>query len=135
LAKERVSAQTKEKMLKTHFKEYDREEFNNQFIFGLQPVLDGQPFHSCMTKCNHPKNVSARASHTGNQLMEQFYDACLAKTKVFNHYNSRYEIDVLAETECHVMKKQISLLFLNKMIKEFKEKHNDIISLGQEDKK
>ena len=65
-AKELVSAQTKEKMMKAHFKEYDRAEFDSQFIYGLQPVLDGQPYHSCMTKCYYPKQVSKRASHYGN---------------------------------------------------------------------
>jgi hypothetical protein len=44
-AKDRVSAQTKEKMMKAHFKEFDEEEFTKNFIFGLQPVLDGDPYH------------------------------------------------------------------------------------------
>ena len=49
-------------MKKAHFKEFDMNEFDKNFIYGLQPVLDGQSYHHCQDSCGRPKRLSERAS-------------------------------------------------------------------------
>ena len=43
-AKDLVSAQTKEKMLAKPLKEFDMEEFEKHYVFGLEPVLEGSKY-------------------------------------------------------------------------------------------
>ena len=85
-----------------------------------------------MNRCSHPKNISNRASKLGNDLMDEFYERCLNNAKKFNHIKHRYEVDVLEETECHVMKKQISILWLDKMTKQFKEHEQAVLDLANQ---
>ena len=68
-------------MKKANFKEYDMSEFENNFVYGLQPVLDGQSYHHCQDSCTRPKRLSERASGVAQGLMDEFYEKCLIKTK------------------------------------------------------
>ena len=49
--------------------------------------------------------------------------------KNFDHYEGRFKVDILAEMKCHAMKKEISVMFLEKMTKQLKEKETEIFAL------
>ena len=121
----------KEEMMKAHFKEFTREEFDKNFLHGLGPVLQGVDYYECAEKCKIPKEMSGRASKTGNELIEMYYERCLMATKNFDHFENRFKVDILAEMKCHVMKKEINLKFLGKMEKELVEKQPLILDLSK----
>ena len=73
--------------------------------------------------------MTGRASKIGNDLIEMYYERCLASTKNFDHYEGRFKVDILAEMKCHAMKKEISVMFLEKMTKQLKEKETEIFAL------
>ena len=69
--------------------------------------------------------MSGRAAKFGAELQDEYYARCLDKTKTFNHIDHRYEVDPLEEMKCHVMKREISLMFLEKMRADFSDKSNN----------
>ena len=134
-AKDLVSAETKEKMLSKPLKEFNMDEFEKYYIFGLQPVLDGSKYQYCISSCERPQQLTKRASKLGADMMDDYYDGCLLKTKKFNHIKHYYEVSVLEEMKCHVMRKQISLKFLDSMKEQFSKHQDEIIKIGNEDYK
>ena len=91
------------------FEEFDRAEFDKHFQYGYQPILRGMDYYECENTCRMPKNISGRAAEIGKVIMDEFYEKCLSKTKNFNHIKHHYEIDVIGEMKCHVMRREISI--------------------------
>ena len=96
---------SKENMMKAHFKEFTRAEFDKNYVYGLEPVIKGQDFHECVELCQVPKEMSGRASKIGNDLIYLYHERCLMSTKNFDHFEGRFKVDILAEMKCHVMQK------------------------------
>ena len=44
----------KENMQKAKFKEFNREEFHQQFLSGMDPVLNGWDYYDCKINCRYP---------------------------------------------------------------------------------
>ena len=72
---------TKETMMKAHFKEFTREEFDKNYTYGLEPVMKGIEYHDCVELCQVPKEMSGRASKIGNDLIYLYHERCLMATK------------------------------------------------------
>ena len=64
--KDRVAAQfDKKNLAKMQFKEFNREEFDKNFLYGYEPILKGMDYFECESKCFAPKQISGRASEIG----------------------------------------------------------------------
>ena len=88
-------------------------------------MIKGYDYHDCVEKCRIPKQVSGRAAKFGADLQQEYFAMCLDKTKTFNHIEHRFEVDPVAELRCHVMRKEINIMFLEKMQKEFTDSENN----------
>ena len=67
----------REEMLKCKFKEYDKAEFDKNFMYGLKPVENAYDYHNCRTTCEYARNVSGSAALIGTNHLNEYYEGCL----------------------------------------------------------
>ena len=111
------------------FKDFTREEFDKNYVYGLDPIVDGLEYRECTDTCKIPKDMSGRAARIGNDLIQQYHDNCMRSAKVFNNWERRWEVYQLVEVKCAVLKKKNNIFFLDKMKTQLKEYEEEIFKL------
>ena len=78
----RVKEKTnKEAQKKANLKEFDKSEFEKNFVYGMQPVLDGWDYYDCKINCKYPRDLSKRAGQLGTAHIEEYFDGCLRQAE------------------------------------------------------
>ena len=113
----------KEVMDKARFREFSREEFDKNFLYGFEPILKAQDYTTCHDKCEDARKLSGRAGKLGQSLISEYYAKCLETSKRFDHVEHHWEIDKFIEIKCSVTRQETSIAYLRKMQAEFKEKN------------
>ena len=122
-----IQEKTQKKVMdKARFKEFNKEEFDKNFIYGLDPILKAQDYTACQDKCEDARKLSGRAGKLGQTLINDYYAKCLEASKRFDHVEHRWEIDRYLEIKCSVTRQQTSIAYLRKMQSEFKQKNKQI---------
>ena len=107
---------TKEWLTKSSsFKNFTKEEFDNQFVYGLDPIMDGLEYVECKDQCKIPKEMSGRAAKIGNDLVRSYHENCMRSAKTFNNWERQWEQHQLLEAKCHVLRVKNSINFLDQM--------------------